>query len=52
MHHNIINIHDIAYIITEHILNTVGKITTFDLVELLPLCINNAEFLYCESKIQ
>ena len=35
MHHNIINIHDIAYIITEHILNTVGKITTFDLVELL-----------------
>lgn len=35
MHHNIITIYDIAILITEHILNTIGRITTFDLVSLL-----------------
>ena len=35
MHHNMLTIFDIAYIITEHTLNTYGKITTFDLVDLL-----------------
>lgn len=35
MHHHILTIFDIALIITEHILNTYGYITTFDLVELL-----------------
>ena len=35
MHHNFLNIHDIALMITEHTLNTVGYITTFDLVQLL-----------------
>lgn len=35
MHHNMITIFDIAVIITEHILNTVGYITTFDLVKIL-----------------
>lgn len=35
MHHNMITIFDIALIITEHVINTVGKISTFDLVELL-----------------
>lgn len=35
MHHFVLTIFDIAYIITEHILNTYGKITTFELVELM-----------------
>jgi hypothetical protein len=35
MHHNMITIYDIALIITEHVLNTKGRITTFDLVQLL-----------------
>lgn len=35
MHHVIINIFDIALMITQHIINTVGCITTFDLVQLL-----------------
>lgn len=35
MHHNFINIHDIALMITEHTLNTRGEITTFDLVQIL-----------------
>lgn len=35
MHHNIIGIRDIAIMITEHIINTVGAITTFDLIQLL-----------------
>ncbi len=35
MHHNILTIFDIALIITEHMLNVNGCITTFDLVELL-----------------
>ena len=35
MHHNMLTIFDIALIITEHTLNTVGRITTFDLVNLL-----------------
>lgn len=35
MHHCIITIYDIAIIITEHVLNTRGYISTFDLVMLL-----------------
>lgn len=35
MHHNMLTIFDIALIITEHILNTQGMISTFDLVMLL-----------------
>ena len=35
MHHNIIGIRDIALMITEHIVNTVGIISSFDLVQLL-----------------
>ena len=35
MHHSMITIYDIAIIITEHVLNTYGKITTFDLAQLL-----------------
>lgn len=33
MHHTIITIYDIAIIITEHLLNTHGMITTFDLAQ-------------------
>ena len=35
MHHNMLTIFDIAFIITEHTLNQYGQITTFDLVDLL-----------------
>ena len=35
MHHNILTIFDVALIITEHMLNVQGNITTYDLVELL-----------------
>lgn len=35
MHHNFLTIYDIALLITEHVLNTKGFISTFDLVQLL-----------------
>ena len=35
MHHAILTIFDIALIITEHVLNTTGYITTFDLIHIL-----------------
>lgn len=35
LHHNIINLFDICILISEHILNTVGYISTFDLIQLL-----------------
>ena len=35
MHHNFLTIYDIAFLITEHSLNTVGHLTTFDLVDML-----------------
>ncbi len=35
MHHNMITIYDIAIIITEHVINTRGYISSFDLVQLL-----------------
>lgn len=35
MHHNILTIFDIAFMICEHQLNTVGKINTFELISLL-----------------
>lgn len=35
MHHNLLTIFDIAHIICEHVINTYGYITTFDLVLLL-----------------
>lgn len=35
MHHNFLTIFDIAILISQHILNTMGKLTSFDLVALL-----------------
>lgn len=35
MHHNFLTIFDIGILISQHVLNTVGMITTFDLVSLL-----------------
>lgn len=35
MHHNFLNIFDITLLITEHMLNTVGYVTTFDVVQAL-----------------
>lgn len=37
MHHHVMTIFDVALIITEHVLNTYGCITTFDLVEILKI---------------
>lgn len=35
MHHNFLTIYDISILITTHMINTIGKITSFDLVSLL-----------------
>lgn len=35
LHHNIINLFDICILISKHVLNTVGLISTFDLIHLL-----------------
>ena len=35
LHHNILNLFDICILICEHILNTIGYISTFDLIQLL-----------------
>ena len=35
LHHNVLGLFDISLLITLHTINTIGKITTFDLVELL-----------------
>lgn len=35
LHHNVINLFDICIMICEHVLNTIGYISTFDLVQLL-----------------
>ena len=35
MHHAILTLFDICLLITEHLLNTVGYVTTFDVVQLL-----------------
>ena len=35
MHHNFLTIYDIAFLITEHSLNTIGHITTFDVIDML-----------------
>lgn len=35
LHHNVLNLFDICILICEHILNTVGYISTFDLIQLL-----------------
>lgn len=35
LHHNVLGLFDICVLICEHILNTIGKITTFDLIQLL-----------------
>lgn len=37
MHHNFLTIFDIALLITEHVINTVGIISTFDLMYLLEI---------------
>lgn len=33
MHHAILNLFDICFMVTEHLLNTVGYVTTFDVVQ-------------------
>lgn len=33
MHHNFLNVFDIALLITEHLLKTMGEVTTFDVVQ-------------------
>lgn len=35
LHHNIINLFDIFILISEHVLNTIGYISTFDLIQLV-----------------
>lgn len=45
MHHNMLNLFDIAFVICEHVLNTTKYITTFDLVYLL-------EKVHKENKVQ
>lgn len=35
MHHHVLTIFDIALIITEHVLNTYGRVSTFDVIKLL-----------------
>lgn len=35
LHHNVLGLQDICLLITSHIINTVGVITTFDLIQLL-----------------
>lgn len=35
LHHNILNLFDICLLITEHTLNTVGVISTYDLIQML-----------------
>ncbi len=35
LHHNILNLFDICILITEHTINTVGIITTYDLIQML-----------------
>lgn len=35
LHHNVLGLFDICLLITTHIINTVGEITTFDLIQLL-----------------
>lgn len=35
LHHNILNLFDICILISEHMLNTVGYISTYDLIQLL-----------------
>ena len=35
LHHNVLNLFDICILISQHIINTVGYITTFDLIQLL-----------------
>jgi len=45
MHHNVLTLFDITYIIAEHILNTTGFISTFDLVYAL-------KKVHVENKVQ
>ena len=35
LHHNILGLFDICLLISSHIINTIGQITTFDLIQLL-----------------
>ena len=45
MHHNMLTLFDLAMIITEHLIRTVGKVSTFDVVRLLIDAHNNNEVL-------
>lgn len=35
LHHNVLSLFDICVLISQHIINTIGSITTFDLIQLL-----------------
>lgn len=35
LHHNVLNLFDICILISEHMINTIGHISTFDLIQLL-----------------
>ena len=41
LHNNFLTIYDIAIMITEHVINTVGMISTFDLIQILILAHQN-----------
>ena len=45
MHHNMLTLFDLAMIITEHLIRTTGKASTFDVVRLLIDAHNNNEVL-------
>lgn len=45
MHHNMLTLFDLAMIITEHLIRTTGKASTFDIVRLLIDAHNNNEVL-------
>lgn len=45
MHHNMLTLFDIAMIITEHMIRTTGKASTFDVVKLIVEAHNNNEVL-------
>lgn len=41
MHHNFLTIYDIAIMITEHVVNTVGMISSFDLIQIMIMAHQN-----------
>lgn len=47
MHHNMLTLFDIAMIISEHFINTVGKVSSFDVLKMIELAHENNEVLLC-----